>query len=233
VTRPSWIACACACACACCAYRQGRYRDLNIQGEWAGERLALACLEVAIEHVHDDVAPDPVIALHFGNRCDHSVVVDLGAVRVTAGAPREELVLAPHDPRHELAPHSLPARFTGGETIAYEPSGATGRVCVDVSALERGARGRDAIRCFDGTAPPLGGAAGGAQVPAVDGTAPPLGGAAGGAQVPAVDGTAPPFGGAAGGAQVPAVDGTAPPLGGAAGGAQVPAVDGAGTKATP
>jgi hypothetical protein len=42
--------------------------------------------------------------------------------------------------------------------------------------------------------------------PAVDGTAPPFGGAAGGAQVPAVDGTAPPFGGAAGGAQVPAVE---------------------------
>jgi RNA polymerase sigma-70 factor (ECF subfamily) len=42
-------------------------------------------------------------------------------------------------------------------------------------------------RSLDGTAPPFGGAAGGAQVPAVDGTAPPFGGAAGGAQVPAVD----------------------------------------------
>jgi hypothetical protein len=59
----------------------------------------------------------------------------------------------------------------------------------------------------------------------VDGTAPPLGGAAGGAPVPAGDGTAPPFGGAAGGAPVPAGNGTAPPFGGAAGGAQVPAGD--------
>jgi BirA family biotin operon repressor/biotin-[acetyl-CoA-carboxylase] ligase len=40
----------------------------------------------------------------------------------------------------------------------------------------------------------------------VDRTAPPYGGAAGGAQVAAGDRTAPPYGGAAGGAQVPAVD---------------------------
>jgi hypothetical protein len=56
-----------------------------------------------------------------------------------------------------------------------------------------------ALQLVDGTAPPFGGAAGGAQVPAGDGTAPPFGGAAGGAQVPAGDRTAPPFGGVAGG----------------------------------
>jgi len=137
-------------ACAGCAYGAGSYHDLLSPGPaWPGARVELACLDVAIEPVHDAVAPDPVIALRFGNRCDHRVVVDLAAVRVTTG----DVALAPHDPDRALLPRALPARWTGDETIAYEPAGATSRVCVDVGALERGTRSRGAVRCFDGASP--------------------------------------------------------------------------------
>jgi hypothetical protein len=144
VLRGTWIAL----ASAGCVYRAGSYQDVYYLEPWSGARVELACLEVAIDRVHDAVAPDPVISIGFGNRCDHRVVVDLGAVRVTADGSGEELVLVPHDPNHELVPRALSARWSGSERIAYEPSGA-GRVCVDVSALERDAHGRDAIRCFD------------------------------------------------------------------------------------
>jgi hypothetical protein len=134
-------------ACASCAYNAGDYRDWNQPDVlWLGAHVELACLDVAIVPVHDEVAPDPVLALHFGNRCDHRVAIDLAAVRVVAGDHR----LAPHDPAHELVPRDLPARWIGGETIGYEQAGSSSRVCVDVGALERGSYRADATRCFEG-----------------------------------------------------------------------------------
>ncbi|HEY1550453.1 MAG TPA: hypothetical protein VGG28_21645 [Kofleriaceae bacterium] len=134
-------------ACASCAYDAGSYRDLNtIEEPWPGAHVVLACLDVAILRVHDAVAPDPAFAFHFGNRCNHRVEIDLAAVRVVAG----ERVLAPYDPQHELVPHRLPARWTGYESIGYEPDRGATRVCVDVGKLERGTHRDGAVRCFGG-----------------------------------------------------------------------------------
>jgi hypothetical protein len=130
-----------------CAYGVSSYRDLTtFDSPWWGAHVVLACLDVSILPVHDAVAPDPVFALHFGNRCDHRVAIDLAAVRVVAG----ERVLSPHDPQHELVPRSLPARWTGDETIGYEPRPGASRICVDVGALERDTHRNGAVRCFDG-----------------------------------------------------------------------------------
>lgn len=124
----------------CLHYDAGSFRDFHA---WRGTRVALGCLDVALDVARDDQATGPVVQYTFGNRCDHDVVVDIPAVRVVArDALGRELRLAAFDPRHEIRAAALPARLSGSERIEYNGDFAErdlAQVCVDVGALDRSA----------------------------------------------------------------------------------------------
>ena len=113
---------------AACSYHPGTYRDWT--GAFAGTRREVACVELAIAVDRSSAAEGPVVVYSFGNRCSRSVVIDLRAIRVEAA---DGHVLAPYDPRGEIVPTRLPARWSGSEHIEYE--GAPGEVCVDAGSL--------------------------------------------------------------------------------------------------
>ena len=124
----------------CFHYHPGSFADFRTQ-RWAGTRVALPCLDLAIDVARDEQVSGPVVTYAFGNRCDHDVTLDVGAVRVVARDDRgRELHLAAVDPRREIHPLALPALFYDTERIEYDGDFAERelvQVCVDVGALER------------------------------------------------------------------------------------------------
>lgn len=120
-----------------CSYHAGSFADTT--GPFPGPHIALPCLDLAAALVHGTPAPGPVIQYSFGNRCRHSVAVDLGAVRVTARRATGEVVaLRPYDPRHEIRALPLDGLLSGREQISYvapQPMRVIS-ICVDASAMD-------------------------------------------------------------------------------------------------
>src|SRR5262245_7176995 len=114
-----------------CAYTAGSFADYR--GDFAGERVALPCLDLAVV-VRRDALEGPVVAYDVGNRCEHAVTVDLVSVRVIArDGDGHEVPLAPYDPRHELAVLPLAASWMAHEAIEYRgmPVADVAELCVD------------------------------------------------------------------------------------------------------
>ncbi len=122
-----------------CFYMPGSYHFPV--GPFAGKRVQLPCLDVAVTLTDDARATGPVVRYTFGNRCTHAATVDLGAVRVVArDADSAGHVLAPFDPRQELRPLPIDPWWAGAEEIMYQTEpGATSPtvLCIDVGAVER------------------------------------------------------------------------------------------------
>ena len=117
-----------------CSYRAGSFG--YVQHTFAGERVSVGCLDVAIERRAALIEGKTVIAYDFGNGCDHPAVVDLAAVGIV-GRTRDgrEVALAAFDPKHELRPVRLDGRSVGYEAIAYSSDGALAQVCVDAASI--------------------------------------------------------------------------------------------------
>jgi hypothetical protein len=110
---------------ACYAYQPGA-----ISGQTVG------CLDIRVDLETDPQAQGPVAAYTIGNRCDAAVVVDLAAVRATAGGR----VVRHRDPRGEIGPKVLEARSVAQENIEYTAH-AGDRLCLDLSRVDRASRG--------------------------------------------------------------------------------------------
>jgi hypothetical protein len=101
----------------------------------AGVVHELGCLDIAMRGAWPAQSVGPVVDARFGNRCEHAVAVDLGALRVRAGGELLEL----YDPHREVVPRWLPARGVGEELLEYRPRERSEIAAVDVE-LPGGAR---------------------------------------------------------------------------------------------
>ncbi len=121
-----------------CLYGPGSYHLGSTS--FAGKRVALPCLDVAVTLTDDARATSPVVQYTFGNRCAHAAIVDLGAVRAIGRSPDgSEIALRPYDPRHELRALRLDAWWAGSEELMYVTAAgdsAPDVLCIDVGAIE-------------------------------------------------------------------------------------------------
>jgi hypothetical protein len=118
-----------------CAYRPGSFTDFS--GPFPHTRTTVGCVDIGVGFGRTDHGA--VVAYELGNRCDRSVVLDLATVRVVGrDADGRERPLSPFDPRDEIHPVPLPARWWGGEQIAYNDTETTPlvTVCVDVGGID-------------------------------------------------------------------------------------------------
>jgi hypothetical protein len=134
-------------AVAACSYHPGSFADLR--GPFAGTVQTIGCIDLAVGPGQDANVEDPIVAYGFGNRCRHSVTLDLASVRVVArDAAGRERDLVAYDPRGEIRPTPIEARWSGREQIEYvEPAGPLDSrpggdprsivsVCVDVGGVD-------------------------------------------------------------------------------------------------
>ena len=120
-----------------CFYKPGSY-DIDTQ-PFAGKRVRLACLDVAVTLTDDAMAPPPVLSYTFGNHCTDATRVDLANVRVIARyADGTRLALHPHDPKDELSVLPIDGWWRGHEEIAYKPElgPKPAEVCVELGHVE-------------------------------------------------------------------------------------------------
>src|SRR5262249_44714816 len=103
-----------------------------------GKHVELGCVDLAVAQVERPDAPGTVVQYTFGNRCDHRVGVDLATVsargRTASGV---ELPLTAFDPRGELRPLDMIARWAGRELSAYRGAEPVVAICVDVGGVDR------------------------------------------------------------------------------------------------
>jgi len=122
---------------ACASYAPGSFT--SGRSPFAGHRVTTGCLDVAVKVVRENPGDSPVITYHFGNRCNHAQLVDLGAVVVTGRTTDgTEVALTPFDPGGEIEPLPLDGRLVGRENIEYQtsPSGADlASLCVAAGAI--------------------------------------------------------------------------------------------------
>jgi hypothetical protein len=115
----------------------GNFQTLT--SPFVGTRAQVGCLDVAVTLTDDALAPPPIIAYQFGNRCAHQTIVDFTAVHVfVTGADGGPIELHPYDPKNELEPMQLDAFTSGNERIAYRAPWEVPpvSVCVDLSGLD-------------------------------------------------------------------------------------------------
>jgi hypothetical protein len=119
-----------------CAYQPGSFHDA--QGHFAGTRITVDCLDLAIERRPDLRDGCKVVSYAFANRCDQPATVDLAAVRVV-GRARDgaDIALVPYDPKRELRPLVLDGRAAGREAIAYGGGTDVASVCIDAASITR------------------------------------------------------------------------------------------------
>lgn len=118
-----------------CAYRPGAFDALT--GEFPHTRDTVGCVDVGVGFGRTDHGA--VVAYEFGNRCDRSVVLDLATVRVVGrDADGHERPLSAFDPREEIRPMPLAARWFGDEQIAYNDAATSPivTVCVDIGGID-------------------------------------------------------------------------------------------------
>lgn len=142
-----------ACALVGCAYQPGSFT--HAPRDFVGQRVTVGCLDIAIER-RADAAVGPVLGYQFGNRCDHAVPIDLGAVAVIArDAQGAGVALRPYDPRSEIRPAGLDGRSVGAEALAYASDRPVLEICADAAGLAQVAPPR--WLCFAAPAPDDGG----------------------------------------------------------------------------
>jgi hypothetical protein len=84
---------------------------------------SVGCLDVGLSAMRRAEISGPVIEISLGNRCEHHVDVDLGALRVVAGNNGGATAAArAYDPDHEIEPRTIAARESGDEYIEYLPA---------------------------------------------------------------------------------------------------------------
>lgn len=134
-----------------CAYHPGSFHE-PMGPEFAGERVTVGCLDVAVARHDDAVVEGPAIAYEFGNSCDAPARVDLGAIVVTGRTTSgREVAMYPYDPDGVIRPGRLEARRYGREIIEYRAPVAERVVmaCVDVAPIAGDPAVRSRVVCVD------------------------------------------------------------------------------------
>lgn len=128
-----------------CGYAPDSFQS---QHAFPGMRQTVGCLDIAVHAQRDVVTRNPLLEVNVGNRCDHGVDVDLGALRVRANTGA---ALAAVDPRREIRVLRMDGRLVGREVIEYagEASTTIAALCVDASRVDRSARGPEHWTCTD------------------------------------------------------------------------------------
>jgi hypothetical protein len=124
-----------------CVGVYGRPRWQSDGASFAGKRISIDCLDVAVTLTDDRAATAPVVMYTFGNSCWHSVIVDIGAVRAVGQfADGTTTDLHAYDPDHEIASLPLPGRATGKEEIEYVALGdrQPETVCLELGRIDGG-----------------------------------------------------------------------------------------------
>lgn len=117
-----------------CFYSPGSFH--GAVSPFAGKRMTLGCIDLAVTLTDDARAPGPIVEYSFGNRCLHAATVDLSAVRAViyadAGATTE---VHAYDPKHEIKPLQIDALWMGDERISYQGATAGNVICLDVGPI--------------------------------------------------------------------------------------------------
>jgi hypothetical protein len=101
------------------------YQPGQIAQRTSAETQVLGCLELAMRIAGRAEASGPVVVVYVGNRCDHSVAVDLSALHVVGGNDRGQTVaLTAYDPSREIGPRRIEGRAQGEEWIEFDPTGS-------------------------------------------------------------------------------------------------------------
>ena len=110
------------------------------------------CLDMQITPLFERGRSWVPIRYAFGNPCQRTASVDLGAVRVRASLGGEEISLEAYDPQSEIRSARLDGGMQGTETIAYEiPESWVGQtlvVCVNLEAVTERLEDNSPF-CFD------------------------------------------------------------------------------------
>jgi hypothetical protein len=114
---------------ACRAYQPG-----SLSPGPGGQLATLDCLDVAVSPRAELRAVGPVVEIAVGNRCDHAVEVDFGAIRVAGHRA--------FDPREEIRPALLDGRAVAVEVIEYRPvsDAIATTLCLDISNMAPGSQ---------------------------------------------------------------------------------------------
>jgi hypothetical protein len=118
-----------------CAYHPGSFTSLA--GDFPHTRTTVGCVDVGVGFGRTDHGA--VVAYEFGNRCDRNITLDLATVHVVGrDADGHERPLVAFDPREEIRPLPLAARWWGEEQIAYTDAESTPlvAVCVEIGGLD-------------------------------------------------------------------------------------------------
>jgi len=101
------------------------------------------CLDVGVAGARRVEQTGPIVVYYLGNRCEHSVPVDIATAEVIGGDNVGRHVrMLPYDPEHELAVNRIDARIYGEEWIEYRPIEPIDRIDwldVDVGGVEANA----------------------------------------------------------------------------------------------
>jgi hypothetical protein len=84
-------------------------------GSLDGPIYQLGCVDVAVRGAWPHEAVGPVVVIALGNRCEHSVAIDLRRLEVFHDGTR----LAAYDPDDEIDARRIDARISGEEWIEY------------------------------------------------------------------------------------------------------------------
>jgi hypothetical protein len=114
---------------ACQAYQPGA-----LSPGPGGAAASLECADVVVSPRPDVYATGPVVEIAVGNRCDHPIEIDYGAIRAIGHRA--------FDPRGEIRRGVLDARSMAVEVIEYRPIGGAGAsLCLDLSGFAAGGGG--------------------------------------------------------------------------------------------
>jgi hypothetical protein len=85
--------------------------------------VSFPCLDVSVAGTRRIEATGPIVVYYLGNRCEHSVRVDLATPGVIGGDDVGRTVrMVPYDPDRELEIKPIDARMYGEEWIEYQPT---------------------------------------------------------------------------------------------------------------
>ncbi len=134
-----------------CGYRAGTLRPSAASGKVA----VVDCLDVAVDPLADPAAAGTAVTYRFGNRCDHSVRVDLGAVQAFGRfADGSRVALVAYDPEHVIRAGRLDPRRQGSESIEYQhpddPAARPVELCLTLGGIT-GGDARPPIECLEAT----------------------------------------------------------------------------------
>jgi hypothetical protein len=123
--RTAWIVVIASCS--------ANYQPGKIAQRARAEIQVLGCLELTMRIGARAEASVPVVVVYLGNRCDHSVAVDLSALHVVGGNDLgQTIAMTAYDPSHEIGPRRIDGRAQGEEWIELDPT----RPIIDLAWLD-------------------------------------------------------------------------------------------------